>query len=69
MSTGVARKAWIVATTVGTIEALKDQGIYRWSYTITLLHQHTMNNIRSFAQAKILSPSSAAALNKLMKKI
>ena len=66
MSSGAARKAWIVAATIGAVEAFKDQGICRWNYTIRPLHQHTMNNIRSFTQAKILSPSSAAASNKLM---
>ena len=68
MSSGAARKAWIVAATIGAVEALKDQGICRWNYTIRSLHQHTKNNIRSFAQAKSLSLSSASASNKLMKK-
>ncbi|XP_022717964.1 uncharacterized protein LOC111276486 [Durio zibethinus] len=68
MSSAAARKAWIVAATIGAVETLKDQGICRWNYTIRLLHQHTKNNIRSFVQAKMLSPSSAAASNRLMKK-
>ncbi|XWS09920.1 hypothetical protein CRYUN_Cryun39dG0031300 [Craigia yunnanensis] len=68
MSSGAARKAWIVAATICAVVAFKDQGISRWNYTIRSLHHHTKNNIRTFAQAEILSPSSAAASNKLMKK-
>ncbi|XVF78481.1 hypothetical protein PTKIN_Ptkin14bG0137100 [Pterospermum kingtungense] len=61
MSSGAAMKAWVVAATIGAVEALKDQGILcRWNYTIGLPHQHAKNNIRSYAQAKSLSPSSAA---------
>ena len=66
---GAARKAWVVAATIGAVEALKDQGICRWNYTIRSLHQHTKNNIRSFTQAKMISSSSssstAAVSNKL----
>ncbi|XVF04072.1 hypothetical protein REPUB_Repub05bG0049700 [Reevesia pubescens] len=68
MSSGAAKKAWIVAASIGAVEALKDQGICRWNYTIRSLHQHTKNNIRSLAQTKLISPSSAVASNKLMKK-
>ncbi|OMO80437.1 hypothetical protein CCACVL1_12957 [Corchorus capsularis] len=67
-SAAAARKAWIVATTIAAVEALKDQGICRWNYTIRSLHQHTKNNIRSFAQAKKISSSSAAVSNNLMNK-
>ncbi|EOY12769.1 2-nonaprenyl-3-methyl-6-methoxy-1,4-benzoquinol hydroxylase [Theobroma cacao] len=61
MSAAAGRKAWIVATTIGAVEALKDQGICRWNYTIRSLHQHAKNNIRSFSQAKMLSSSSSSA--------
>ncbi|KAF5728338.1 hypothetical protein HS088_TW21G00485 [Tripterygium wilfordii] len=54
-----ARKAWVVAASIGAVEALKDQGICRWNYPIRSLHQHVKNNIRSFAQAKILSPPTS----------
>lgn len=42
------RKAWIVAATIGAVEALKDQGICRWNYTIRSIQQYANNNIRSF---------------------
>ncbi|KAL9366434.1 hypothetical protein Peur_037633 [Populus x canadensis] len=53
-----ASKAWIVAASIGAVEALKDQGICRWNYTIRLLQQHAKSNIRSFTQSKIMASSS-----------
>ncbi|XP_039001578.1 uncharacterized protein LOC120127830 [Hibiscus syriacus] len=69
MSSGAARKAWIVAATIGAVEALKDQGFCRWNYSIRSLHQHARNNVAAYSQAKILySSSSAAAACTLMNK-
>ncbi|PQQ06784.1 uncharacterized protein Pyn_34321 [Prunus yedoensis var. nudiflora] len=48
------RGAWIAAVSVGAVEALKDQGFCRWSYTMRSLNQHAKNNMRSFLQAKEL---------------
>ncbi|KAI3728708.1 hypothetical protein L6452_17349 [Arctium lappa] len=48
-------KAWVVAGTVGLVEALKDQGFARWNYTIRVIHHHTKSNLPSFWQAKKLS--------------
>ncbi|KAH0984224.1 hypothetical protein GBA52_011401 [Prunus armeniaca] len=59
------RGAWIAAVSVGAVEALKDQGFCRWSYTMRSLIQHAKNNMRSFLQAKELSSSSAMVLNKM----
>ncbi|PHU24589.1 hypothetical protein BC332_09696 [Capsicum chinense] len=53
-------RAWAAALSVGVVEALKDQGLCRWNYTIRAINQHVKNNIRSYSQAKkIYSPSSS----------
>ena len=58
-----ARKAWIVGASIGAVEALKDQGFCRWTYTIRSLHQRAMNNMRSISQANKLSSSSSAMVS------
>ncbi|GKC79543.1 putative wound-responsive family protein [Tanacetum coccineum] len=54
-------KAWMVAGTVGLVEALKDQGFARWNYTIRTIHHHTKANLRSVTHSKKMSTPAAMA--------
>ena len=59
-----ASKSWIVATSIGVVEALKDQGVCRWNFGLRSIQQHTKANLRSYSQAKKI-PASQYSNNKL----
>lgn len=58
-------KAWMVAASVGAVEALKNQGFVRRNYSLRFLKQRAETNLRSMVQANKLSLSSAMALSKV----
>ncbi|CAN1844066.1 hypothetical protein LINPERHAP1_LOCUS37330 [Linum perenne] len=61
-------KAWMVAASIGAVEALKDQmGFCRWNYILRSAHHYAKSNVRSFSQAKNLAPSSEAVVSSKLK--
>jgi len=52
-------RAWMVAASIATVEALRDQGFARWNYSMRCIQQHAKSNIRSYSQAQRLSSSTS----------
>ncbi|EYU19174.1 hypothetical protein ABFS82_13G176500 [Erythranthe guttata] len=64
-----SRRAWLVAASIGVVEALKDQGFCRWNYAARVIQQRTKNNLKSYTNQvqKISSASSSSMVSMKMK--
>ncbi|RDX71966.1 hypothetical protein CR513_48617, partial [Mucuna pruriens] len=62
-----AQRAWIVAGSVGVVEALKDQGVCRWNHSFKSAQHLIKTHVGSFSQAKNLSTSSMVSTSNRLK--
>lgn len=66
MSSSRRALSWIVASSIGAVEALKDEGFARWNFTMRLLQQHAKANYNCLTKQKLYGKSSTIHVSNKM---
>ncbi|KAL5548029.1 hypothetical protein UlMin_003260 [Ulmus minor] len=63
-----SRRAWMVAASIGAVEALKDQGVCRWNGVLGSLQKHVKNKIVRSYSSQAMKLSAPSISSKIVKR-